>query len=116
MPVTAWLRKYTVEVLWGLFAAANIGAMIAWPSWETIPFHFVWISVTIVYGFRVWGPRTTALILSAIVLVDVTPRVDQSGVAKVQGFMRERAVAGFATIEEAAAEDLEGLGTSFTER
>jgi two-component system OmpR family sensor kinase len=68
MPATAWLRKYTVEVLWGLFAAANIGAMIAWPSWETIPFHFVWISVTLVYGFRVWGPRTTALILSAIVL------------------------------------------------
>ena len=25
-----------------------------WPSWETIPFHFVWISLTLVYGFRVW--------------------------------------------------------------
>jgi pimeloyl-ACP methyl ester carboxylesterase len=41
-------------------------------------------------------------ILSAIVLVDVTPRVDQGGVAKVQGFMRERAVEGFATVAEAA--------------
>jgi pimeloyl-ACP methyl ester carboxylesterase len=41
-------------------------------------------------------------ILTAIVLVDITPRVDQSGVAKVQGFMRERAREGFATIEEAA--------------
>jgi pimeloyl-ACP methyl ester carboxylesterase len=36
------------------------------------------------------------------VLVDVTPRVDQGGVAKVQGFMRERAVEGFATVAEAA--------------
>ena len=26
---------------------ANYAAMIAWPSWETIPFHFVWISLTL---------------------------------------------------------------------
>ena len=41
-------------------------------------------------------------LFAAIVLVDITPRVDQSGVAKVQGFMRERAAEGFATIAEAA--------------
>jgi len=57
-----------VEVLWGLFAIANWVAMIAWPAWETIPFHFVWISVTIVYGFRVWSPAVTAAILSAVIL------------------------------------------------
>jgi len=39
---------------------------------------------------------------SAVVLVDITPRVDLDGVAKVQGFMREHAYEGFATIEEAA--------------
>ena len=26
-------------------------------DWETIPFHFVWISLTLVYGFRVWAMR-----------------------------------------------------------
>jgi signal transduction histidine kinase len=57
-----------IEVLWGLFAIANWVAMIAWPAWETIPFHFVWISVTIVYGFRVWSPAVTAVILSAVIL------------------------------------------------
>jgi pimeloyl-ACP methyl ester carboxylesterase len=41
-------------------------------------------------------------LFAAIVLVDITPRVDQSGVAKIQGFMRERATEGFATIAEAA--------------
>ena len=41
-------------------------------------------------------------LFSAIVLVDITPRVDRSGVAKIQGFMRERAQEGFATIAEAA--------------
>ena len=39
---------------------------------------------------------------AAIVLVDITPRVDQSGVAKIQGFMRERAAEGFTTMAEAA--------------
>ena len=39
---------------------------------------------------------------SALVLVDITPRVDQSGVAKVLGFMRANASEGFASIAEAA--------------
>jgi len=39
---------------------------------------------------------------AALVLVDITPRVDLSGVAKVQGFMRTHARDGFATVEEAA--------------
>ena len=68
MPVTAWLRRNRAEALWVLFAAANVGAMIVWPSWETIPFHFVWISLTLLYGFRVWSPRVTTLILSAVAL------------------------------------------------
>ncbi len=41
-------------------------------------------------------------LFSALVLVDITPRVDPSGVAKVQGFMREHARDGFASVEEAA--------------
>jgi len=41
-------------------------------------------------------------LFSALVLVDITPRVDPSGVAKVQGFMRLHAKDGFASIEEAA--------------
>jgi len=39
---------------------------------------------------------------SALVLVDITPRVDPDGVAKVRGFMRTHAEDGFATIEQAA--------------
>jgi pimeloyl-ACP methyl ester carboxylesterase len=39
---------------------------------------------------------------TALVLVDITPRVDLSGVAKVQGFMRAHARDGFASVEEAA--------------
>lgn len=39
---------------------------------------------------------------AAIVLVDVTPRIDQGGAAKIRNFMRGRAREGFASIEEAA--------------
>ncbi|MGH2935666.1 MAG: sensor histidine kinase [Gaiellaceae bacterium] len=68
MRVTGWLQRNAVEVLWGLFALANLGAMIVWPSWETVPFHFVWISLTIVYGFRVWSPSVTSTILGIVAL------------------------------------------------
>jgi pimeloyl-ACP methyl ester carboxylesterase len=43
-----------------------------------------------------------APVFSALVLVDITPRVDLGGVAKIQGFMRAHASEGFASIQEAA--------------
>jgi pimeloyl-ACP methyl ester carboxylesterase len=39
---------------------------------------------------------------AALVLVDITPRVDPGGVRKIQGFMRARAHEGFASVDEAA--------------
>jgi signal transduction histidine kinase len=56
-----------VEVAWLAFAAANLVAMALWPSWETIPFHFIWISLTLVYGFRVWDPRPTGIVLALVI-------------------------------------------------
>jgi pimeloyl-ACP methyl ester carboxylesterase len=41
-------------------------------------------------------------VFSALVLVDITPRVDLDGVAKVHGFMRAHAREGFASVDEAA--------------
>ncbi len=38
----------------------------------------------------------------ALVLVDVTPRIDRGGAEKIRGFMRGRSREGFASIEEAA--------------
>ena len=42
--------------------------MIAWPAWETIPFHVIWISLTVLYGFRVWSPTVTGLVLGVVVI------------------------------------------------
>jgi len=41
-------------------------------------------------------------LFSALALVDITPRVDYDGIAKVQGFMRAHASEGFASVAEAA--------------
>jgi signal transduction histidine kinase len=68
MPATAWPRRNAIELAWAAFAVANWAAMIAWPAWETIPFHFVWISLTLVYGFRVWRPGVTYGVLGVVIL------------------------------------------------
>jgi len=47
---------------------ANLAAMALWPEWETVPFHFIWVSLTILYGFRVWSARPTLWALGAVVL------------------------------------------------
>ena len=46
-------------------------------------------------------PNDTSM-FSALVLVDITPRVDMTGVNKILGFMRAHAKEGFATIADAA--------------
>ena len=62
------LRRNGVELAWAAFAAANLVAMGVLPSWETIPFHFIWISLTLVYGFRVWSPGNTGFVLGLVIV------------------------------------------------
>jgi signal transduction histidine kinase len=56
-----------LEVAWAGFAVANLGAMWLLPSWETVPFHFIWVSLTLVYGFRVWDVGRTGWVLAVVV-------------------------------------------------
>ncbi len=57
-----------VELGWGVLSLGCLAVMIAWPAWETIPFHVIWISLTVLYGFRVWSPAVTSLVLAAVVI------------------------------------------------
>ncbi|HET7518662.1 MAG TPA: HAMP domain-containing sensor histidine kinase [Actinomycetes bacterium] len=57
-----------LDVAWAVFAAANLVAMALVPQWETVPFHFIWVSLTILYGYRVWGSVETWLVLTAVVV------------------------------------------------
>jgi two-component system, OmpR family, sensor kinase len=69
MRLQDWAHRQRVEIVWAVFVGVNYAAMVAWPSWETIPFHFVWISLTLLYGFRVWAPRATLIVLGAVMLM-----------------------------------------------
>jgi signal transduction histidine kinase len=62
------LRRNSIELAWFGFAGVNLAAMAIWPTWETIPFHFIWVSLTLLYGFRVWEPTPTATVLSLVVV------------------------------------------------
>jgi pimeloyl-ACP methyl ester carboxylesterase len=46
--------------------------------------------------------RSGRNLFSSLVLVDITPRVDRDGVARIHAFMRAHAREGFATIDDAA--------------
>jgi signal transduction histidine kinase len=67
MPATAWPPN-KIEIAWGMLAAGCLATMIAWPSWETVPFHVIWITLTLLYGFRVWSPAVTGVVLGAVIL------------------------------------------------
>ena len=67
--IASTLRRRWVEIAWGTFATANVAVIVVLEDWETIPFHFVWVSLTIVYGFRVWRLRTTMILLLVVIAV-----------------------------------------------
>jgi signal transduction histidine kinase len=64
---TGLLRRRRLELAWFVFAAANLAAMAKWESWETVPFHFIWVSLTLLYGFRTWRPLPTLATLAFVV-------------------------------------------------
>jgi two-component system, OmpR family, sensor kinase len=50
--------------VWAVFATANVALMWLLPGEETVPFHFVWISLALVYGFTSW--RTTWMVIALV--------------------------------------------------
>ncbi len=59
-------RPAVLDTGWAVFSALNLVAIFAVAGWETIPFHFIWISFTLVYGFRTWAPRPTLVVLGVV--------------------------------------------------
>jgi signal transduction histidine kinase len=72
MPDIESLPLRRLEVAWAAFAACNVLAMVAWPRWETIPFHLIWLTLTLLYGFTVWRPRVTIGVLCGMVALPGT--------------------------------------------
>jgi two-component system, OmpR family, sensor kinase len=57
------------ELLWAGFCVACAVGMLVFPQWQTVPFHWIWITLTFVYGFRRWTTGQTAGVLAAVIVV-----------------------------------------------
>ena len=59
-------RPALLDAAWAVLSVFNLFAILAFAGWETIPFHFIWISFTLVYGFRTWAPKPTLWVLGVV--------------------------------------------------
>jgi signal transduction histidine kinase len=66
-------HQHRVDILWWCFVAINAWAMFMLGAWATVPFHFIWIGVSLMYGWRVWSMKVTIISLSVIVVVTGAP-------------------------------------------
>lgn len=60
-------RRYWVEVAWYTFVLINALAIVAFRDWATVPFHFIWIGLSLLYGWRVWNLGTTSAALAVVI-------------------------------------------------
>ncbi len=63
-----WCRSCWVDVAWVGFVGLNLAAMRLLPAWQTVPFLAIWVSLTAIYGFRLWRLQPTILTLAAVTL------------------------------------------------
>jgi signal transduction histidine kinase len=70
--LSRWIRAHrnaTTDAAWILFGLVNLDFILMYPGWETVPFHFIWISLTLVYGFRTWKLGPTLWVLGGVMLL-----------------------------------------------
>jgi signal transduction histidine kinase len=61
-----WPHLSWVDIAWVGFVALNLAAMRLFPEWQTVPFLAIWVSLTVIYGFRLWRLQPTILTLAAV--------------------------------------------------
>jgi signal transduction histidine kinase len=66
--VLRWARASKLDIAWAAFVGINLAAMHAMKAWSTIPFLVIWISLTVVYGFRMWRLQPAMLTVAVVTL------------------------------------------------
>ena len=51
-----------------VFVGLNLAAMRLLPGWQTVPFLAIWVSLTLIYGFRLWRLQPAMLTLTVLTL------------------------------------------------
>src|SRR2546427_9596356 len=62
------IRKSWVDIAWVGFVGLNLIAMQFIRAWQTIPFLIIWVSLTAIYGFRLWRLGSTIVTVAAVTL------------------------------------------------
>ena len=66
--VARWGRAYRLDIIWVAFVGINLAAMRLLPAWQTVPFLAIWVSLTAIYGLRLWRLQPTILTVAAVTL------------------------------------------------
>jgi signal transduction histidine kinase len=61
-------RAYWQDIAWAAFVGLNLIAMHLTPAWGSVPFLIIWISLAMIYGFRLWRLGSTLLTVSVLTL------------------------------------------------
>jgi signal transduction histidine kinase len=61
-------RAYWLDIAWAIFVGLNLIAMRLIPAWQTVPFLIIWLSLTTMYGFRLWRLGSTVLAVAVVTL------------------------------------------------
>jgi signal transduction histidine kinase len=62
-------RAHWVDIAWMVFIGLNLVAMRLIPAWQTVPFLIIWLSLTTLYGFRLWRLGSTVLTVTVVTLL-----------------------------------------------
>jgi signal transduction histidine kinase len=62
------LRPIWPDIAWAVFVLINLVAMRVMTNWQTVPFLVIWVSLTVIYGFRLWRLQPTILTWAAVTL------------------------------------------------
>jgi two-component system OmpR family sensor kinase len=80
----SWTPERRNEVALAAFCVACAVAMLALPQWQTVPFHWIWITLTFLYGFRRWTAGQTASVLGAVIAVTTIAMLRPGGLGDTE--------------------------------
>jgi signal transduction histidine kinase len=66
--IRQYARSYWVDIAFAVFVVLNLIAMRLSPAWGSVPFLIIWISLTLLYGFRLWHVGSTVLTVAVVTL------------------------------------------------
>jgi signal transduction histidine kinase len=63
-----WVRSSWVDIVWAVFVGVNLLGMREMGAWSTVPFLVIWVSLTLVYGWRMWRLQPAILTVAVVTL------------------------------------------------